>query len=227
MHRRTLPIADPCTAFRPEPGKSFCDKCEKHVHDLSAMTRREAERFLGAHVGERICVAYRSRKDGSILVKPEPRMIGVVLMALGLAACTGYAPEIQHPDDGCRDAHGYEIDCKMAGRSDVLVTPEVDPLADAEPHSQPESLPPPPPVEPVLAPEPVDGVATVPVLPEGSDDDLVGLVEVDPELEYREMGEISVDDDTIRRIEQDDRRSRREARREARRDRWASRHSGK
>ena len=67
----------------------------------------------------------------------------------------------------------------------------------------------------------------MPVLPEGSDDDLVGLVAVDPELEYREMGEISVDDDTIRRIEQDDRRSRREARREARRDRWASRHSGK
>jgi hypothetical protein len=95
VHRRTLPIADPCTAFRPEPGKSFCDKCEKHVHDLSAMTQREAERFLAARVGEQICVSYRTAKDGTILVRPEARTIGVVLVALGLAACTGYAPVVE------------------------------------------------------------------------------------------------------------------------------------
>lgn len=222
MHRRTLPIADPCHAFRPEPGKSFCGKCEKHVHDLSAMTKREAERFLAAHAGQKICVAYRTAKDGSILVRPEPRMIGVVMMALGLAACTGYAPEIQHPDDGCRDDQGYQVDCTMSGRPDVLVTPEVD------------ELPPPPPVEPVAQPEPVDGIDAVPI-PEGSTDDLVGLIAVEPvseqppipatpEIDDREMGEIMVDDDTIRRIAKDDRRSRRAERREQRRERWAARH---
>lgn len=225
MHRRTLPIADPCHAFRPEPGKSFCDKCEKHVHDLSAMTKREAERFLAAHVGEKICVAYRTAKDGSILVKPEPRMIGVVLIALGLAACTGYAPEMQHPDEACRDEQGYEIDCRMARGSDVLVTPEVDPLAE-------EDLPPPPPVEPVSGTQPLEGVDVVPVLPESSDDDVVGLIAVEPvttpapipvtEPDH-EMGEIMVDDATIRRLAKDDRRSRREARRDARRERWAAR----
>ncbi len=224
MHRRTLPIADPCRAFRPEPGKTFCDKCEKHVHDLSAMTRREAERFLASHVGERICVAYRTSRDGSILVRPEPRMIGVVLMALGLAACTGYAPEVQHPDDGCRDDQGYQIDCKMAGRGDVLITPEVDPS---------EPLPPPPPVEPIAAREPIGEIDAVPVLPTASDDDVVGLIAVEPVVETSpiptptvddyEMGDVMVDDTTIRRIEKDDRRSRREARRERR----AARHSGK
>jgi hypothetical protein len=215
VHRRMLPIAEPCHAFRPEPGASFCNKCEKHVHDLSAMTEREAERFLAARVGEQICVSYRTAKDGTILVRPEPRTIGVVLVALGLAACTGYAPEIQHPDEGCRDAQGYEIDCKMAGRSDVLVMPEEEPA-----------------VEPVVAPDAVE----VPALPEVHEGRMVGLVAVDPvsvpapisnvhEFEV-ERGAIAVSVSTMETIA-GDRRSRREARREARRERWASRRSGK
>jgi hypothetical protein len=209
-----LPIAEPCHAFRPEPGESFCNKCEKHVHDLSAMTQREAERFLAARVGEQICVSYRTARDGTILVRPEARTIGVVLVALGLAACTGYAPEVQHPDEGCHDAQGYEIDCKMAGRSDVLVMPEEEPV-----------------VEPVVAPDTVE-VPVVPDMPEGR---MVGLIAVDPvsvpapipiahEFEV-ERGAVVVRELVTRTI--DDRRSRREFRRELRRDRWASRRSGK
>jgi len=98
------------------------------VHDLSAMTSRQLARFLAEHAGQRMCVAYATHRDGTIRVRPEPRALGLVLVALGLAACTGYAKEIEHPDSGCRDASGYEIDCRMRGGADVLVVPEEVPL---------------------------------------------------------------------------------------------------
>ena len=82
----------------------------------------------------------------------------------------------------------------------------------------------------------VDVEAEVPPMPVDHDDQLVGLVAVEPQLVDEipvipadvddgglEMGEIMVDDKTMRRIAKDDRRSRREARREARRERWAAR----
>ena len=83
---------------------------------------------------------------------------------------------------------------------------------------------------------PIEGLTEIPVLPEASEDDVVGLIAVHeaPEpppvpatMPDREMGEIMVDDDTIRRIAKDDRRSRRAERREQRRERWAARHSSK
>lgn len=57
------------------------------------------------------------------MLRPEPRALGLVLVALGLVACTGYAPEIEHPDERCRDASGYEIDCRAARADGVLFVP--------------------------------------------------------------------------------------------------------
>jgi hypothetical protein len=186
------------------------------------MTRTEAARFLAAHAGERICVAYRTDARGEIRTRPDPRPIGVALAALGLAACTGYAPEIEHPDERCRDAHGYEVDCNGPTREDVLVVPDTE-------------LPPPPPVEPVepvepvradvpipddepvlvgmVAPDPVDGVDPVPVKP--------SVHELEGEMDL--AGDIMVDEDFARRVVKDDRRAKRAARREARRERRAAR----
>jgi hypothetical protein len=151
VHRRALPIANPCDVFRPGAGRTFCDKCEKHVHDLSAMTEREAKRFLSAHEGREICVAYRSRRDGTVVHRPERRPIGLALAALGVAACTGHAPDIEHPGESCRDPQGYEIDCVPAVRPDVVVPDDptfepVEPVVTADE----------PPIEPVVAQPPIE-----------------------------------------------------------------------
>jgi len=43
----------------------FCEHCVKHVHDLSAMTRKEAEKFAAAS-NSSVCVRYIRRPDGNI-----------------------------------------------------------------------------------------------------------------------------------------------------------------
>jgi hypothetical protein len=69
-----------------EPGeKRFCGECREHVHDLSAMTRTQAERFV-AETGGRACVSFECREDQGVVHLPEvPVWAGVV--AIGLAAC--------------------------------------------------------------------------------------------------------------------------------------------
>jgi hypothetical protein len=48
----------------------FCDKCQHDVHDLSAMTRREAEALL-AREGSALCVRYVMRGE-ELVFAPEP-----------------------------------------------------------------------------------------------------------------------------------------------------------
>jgi hypothetical protein len=82
-----------------------------------------------------------------------------MLVALGLAACTGYAPDVQHPDDTCRDAQGYEIECRP--RVGLIVPHEpvdgrvTEPVA-AKPPVSPEPVDP---VQPIALP-PVDTEVT-------------------------------------------------------------------
>jgi hypothetical protein len=222
VHRRSLPIAEPCQVFRPRAGHTFCGKCEKHVHDISAMTKREASRFLAANAGKSICIAYRAAKDGTILVRPEPRAIGVVLIALGLAACAGYAPEIERHGDECRDDSGYVIDCKTATRNDLIVLADEVPVGPSG-RTEPDRI------------EPIRPDADVGVPVDYGSLDMVGqMVPTDegatppqPNLEIDEgdemAGTMMIDENIVRRIAHDDRRTKREARREARRERRAAR----
>lgn len=43
----------------------FCEHCVKHVHDLSAMTRAKAEKFVARSNGS-VCVRYIRRPDGKV-----------------------------------------------------------------------------------------------------------------------------------------------------------------
>jgi hypothetical protein len=222
VHRRSLPIAAPCRVFDPTPEKSFCDHCSTHVHDLSAMTKREATQLVSSSVGRTLCVAYRTAPDGTVLHRPEPRPLGRAagsLMALGLAACAAHAPEIEHPGEGCRDPQGYEVDCERPGRGNEPRIPDADPLVAERPDlDETETTPdavevPPIPGEPVVA-EQFDF----------SDDRVVGLVLVDPEVApieepERMVGAIRVTETTFEHVTLDERKTRRAARRAARRER--------
>ena len=49
----------------------FCAQCRLHVYNLSAMTRREAERLITTSE-DRLCIRFYRRADGTILTKNCP-----------------------------------------------------------------------------------------------------------------------------------------------------------
>jgi hypothetical protein len=85
-----LPIASPChedwDAMDPSARGRFCHSCAKDVHDLAAMTEREARELLTATAGQRICVRYLADREGRIRFRPEA--VRVAVAGLALAACT-------------------------------------------------------------------------------------------------------------------------------------------
>jgi len=68
MGLRLLPIAKPCSEpYDAMPGDErtrFCDKCEKHVYNLSARTEDEAREVFSKK--ERVCVRYAKTAAGVI-----------------------------------------------------------------------------------------------------------------------------------------------------------------
>jgi hypothetical protein len=170
MRTTDLPIPSPChadwDAMRNEGTRRFCDSCVKHVHDLSAMTRREASKLLAAQDGGRICVRYTCDTTGTIKFKPESAPVvpiaaltrrqprrGVPLghaaaVALALAACTPH-----ERDDAPRPTIAVEAD-DPAARPEVVqphvfdgpreiemkgeVAPPVEPAIDEPCDPEPE-----------------------------------------------------------------------------------------
>ncbi|MCC6906995.1 MAG: hypothetical protein IT430_03555 [Phycisphaerales bacterium] len=72
-----IKVASPC----PVPWESmtgddttrFCGECSLHVHNLSAMSRGQAEAFLQQHRhDDRVCATFFRRTDGTILTQDCP-----------------------------------------------------------------------------------------------------------------------------------------------------------
>lgn len=165
MQHRRLPIASPCSerfaamAVRDQT-RRYCDRCEQEVHDLSSMTRAEAEYFmLQRHRrGQPTCVRVEVRPDREIRFRPAPpRTAGPALVAFAglMAACTGHleASDLESPEDGllCEDVSGYTIPCIDDGREPepVEVIEDLEPLEELEPVQEP--------TEPVDPPQWADG----------------------------------------------------------------------
>ena len=64
-----LPIAKPCTAdwsqMTGDDRQRLCAQCNKHVHNLSALTPRELQQFVEKSDGTE-CIGYVFRPDGTI-----------------------------------------------------------------------------------------------------------------------------------------------------------------
>lgn len=74
---KTLPplqIAKPCPKrwdeMEGDSKRRFCDHCQLHVHNLSAMSKREREAFV-QRSGGRLCISYVQRPDGSMVTPPR------------------------------------------------------------------------------------------------------------------------------------------------------------
>ena len=102
MNRSDLPIAAPCgVSFQDmtprDVATRLCAACNKHVHDLSRMTRPEAQRILASQATEGLCVRYLYDERGEILFAPEaPKLVPAsrltVLKRLVAAAAVAAAP---------------------------------------------------------------------------------------------------------------------------------------
>lgn len=68
----TLQIQSPCSenweAMTGDDKRRFCDICDKHVHNLSAMPKKQAEALLDS---ESLCVRYDRDAAGQIVVLPS------------------------------------------------------------------------------------------------------------------------------------------------------------
>lgn len=74
-----LQIAKPCPKqwgeMTGDAKRRFCEHCDLHVHNLSAMLPRELKRFV-AESGGKECIAYETRPDGSMVT--ASRWAGVI-----------------------------------------------------------------------------------------------------------------------------------------------------
>jgi hypothetical protein len=106
MKREMLELSFSCDedldAMERRDGAHHCARCAHAVHDLSAMTERQADAFLEAHEGEHLCVHYRYNDAGDVLFAMERArqrgMLGAAQAALLaapllFAACDAEAPE--------------------------------------------------------------------------------------------------------------------------------------
>jgi hypothetical protein len=90
-----IQIASPCTAswadMKGDARVRFCGSCDKHVYDLSAMARGEAEALLREKEGN-VCVRLYKRADGTVLTSDCPvgvrkrRFRKIALAAAGATA---------------------------------------------------------------------------------------------------------------------------------------------
>ena len=67
------PIKTPCSRlWQNMDGDSktrFCDHCQLHVQNLSAMSKRDVARTLARSQHEHVCVTYVRRGDGSLVTR--------------------------------------------------------------------------------------------------------------------------------------------------------------
>jgi hypothetical protein len=117
MRREDLTIETPCqqdwNGMRPaDMKKRFCDECRMHVHDLAAMTKREAKTVLAGDATEGLCIRYLYDEHGEVVFSDDPRLVapnalvrakrfafGALALALPLTltACMGKAPTPKTP----------------------------------------------------------------------------------------------------------------------------------
>lgn len=141
--------------MRGHGAERFCEQCSTAVHDLSQMTKLEAQVFLARRGGQRVCVRYRADAEGNLQFRPAPPvrpMLALAALGLGLAACTGYveADAMETPEDAltCEDGSGYTIPFAETSMEPETV-PETVPETETVP--QPETEPS---LQPIEHPEP-------------------------------------------------------------------------
>ena len=126
-------VAAPCEEawgeMRGDERVRFCQRCSLNVYNLSAMTRREAERVVLGAEG-RLCVRFYRRRDGTMLTQNCPvgliklkRRVSRVANAVAAAVASFLA--------GIGVSSLTEPSAARLAPPTVVVTAEQEPLAEA------------------------------------------------------------------------------------------------
>lgn len=172
-----VPIESPCDEdldrMRLGPGglDRHCDRCEKSVHDLSAMGPERARAFLAANGGS-ICISYISDRRGELVFEPAhaparpksdfvplARLAQAATLAASLAACT---PHGHDPPPQVHEAQIEESPRGVRGLGRMSSPPDSIPTIEAPPKPAIEE-PCEPTVEPEVEPQPRPERDRVPV----------------------------------------------------------------
>ena len=90
-------VAAPCeedwNEMRGDERVRFCARCSLNVYNLSAMTRREAERLVVSNEG-RLCVRFYRRGDGTILTQNCPAGLARLRLRVSRAASAAAAAAV-------------------------------------------------------------------------------------------------------------------------------------
>src|SRR5689334_11057146 len=110
MHRRELHIPRPCPAsweaMQGDDTRRFCTSCQKHVHNLSALSEAEAVRLLSQRAPGTLCIQFTADASGQVLFAPrrtfalrrkaQPLVAGVAGSLL--AACAAPVDGVERAD---------------------------------------------------------------------------------------------------------------------------------
>jgi hypothetical protein len=160
MRREDLPIANPChqdwSAMSGDAQRRHCSACNKHVHDLSAMTEGHARRLLRRSPG--VCVRYTCKSDGTVVHREHragatqlPRFLALVGAAVVAAPAWAGPSPVTTPSneptllevfrERIASFFGLAAEPVVMGEMPMLVEPPVVMMG---------APPPPPVVEPVI-----------------------------------------------------------------------------
>lgn len=114
-------------AMTPVAGGRACGACDHVVHDLSAMTEREAARFMAERRGTGVCLRYEADEDGAVIYRPEPSRLAPALMAAALAACTPHEPLPRISGEPEVGAHEVPTSAPVVVPQARSITPPVTP----------------------------------------------------------------------------------------------------
>jgi hypothetical protein len=122
-------------AMTPVAGGRACGACDRVVHDLSAMSEREAARFMAEKRGTGVCLRYEAYADGTVVYRQAPPRLAPALMVAALAAC---APHEPLP----RISGEPEVGAQAVPPSAAVVVPEAVPVVPVVPVAPPAIEPP-------------------------------------------------------------------------------------
>jgi hypothetical protein len=165
---RRLPIANPCPenwdSMQAAGNRRFCDKCEKHVHDLSSMTPRQAAELVAAK-RSKLCVRFLHDGKDVLHLSPAPadptrlvHGIAAGLVAGIMASCTPHgSPPVETYD--------WEEKVTVAAQVRLVQIPDAAGLAEpcqpnANEHPRRSGVlgTPIPPAQPVMGDFPIEEV---------------------------------------------------------------------
>jgi len=166
MDRNDIPIPTPCRADwdTMSAGDRWCAECQKHVHDLSAMTSDQARALLTGPETEGLCVRYLCDTSGVVVFQPqEPE---ARLIAPGRGPAEGGTRKLNEgtgSGDGARCEAGAESPSpgrltrlkRYVGAAAALLPMSLTACMGAY-------VPPPPKPAPALAPSHRSGAAEAP-----------------------------------------------------------------